>query len=205
MNVVVGLRTANLGSVIGALDHLGVEHRVSDDPAVVGAAGRLILPGVGAFDAGMDELARTDLVAPIVDAIRGRGAPILGVCLGMQLLLAGSDEGRRPGLGLVAGRATRLGSTGAKVPHVGFDVVEFPEGCALGRDIPAPAHVYFTHSYGLRQPPSGATAGVCPYDGGFAATLEQESVMGVQFHPEKSQATGLRVLANFFRATEPAA
>lgn len=201
MNIVVGLGTANVGSLGSALAFLGAEFRISTDPAELASAGRLILPGVGAFDAGMGELGTLGLVEPIRQAVLDRGAPILGVCLGMQLLLEGSDEGVGVGLGLVPGRAVRLGDGGAKVPHVGFDAVRFAGGSILGTDLPDPAHFYFTHSFCLRRGGDDALVGRCAYDGGFAATIEAARVMGVQFHPEKSQAAGLRVLRNFLTGT----
>lgn len=201
MNVVVALGTGNIGSVVSALEHLGAEHLVSADADVVAGAGRIILPGVGAFDAGMAELEGLGLAGPITRAVRAHGTPVLGVCLGMQLLLEGSDEGRRPGLGLVPGRATRLGSSGAKVPHVGFSEVVFPSEGLLGRGLSEANALYFTHSYALRRPVPGATNAMCRYDDKFVAAVEAGPVHGVQFHPEKSQATGLRVLANFLTGT----
>lgn len=204
MNVVVELGTANLGSLAGALGFIGAEFVVTDDPAIVGRASRLLLPGVGSFDAGMDELEGRGLVDPIRAAVRDRGAPVLGICLGMQLLLESSEEGRADGLGLLPGRAVRLGSGGAKVPHVGFDPAALPPGGVLGAGLPAAPAFYFTHSFCLRTAGPDVLVGACDYDGSFLAAIEAGPVMGVQFHPEKSQTAGLRVLVNFLRDSEPA-
>jgi glutamine amidotransferase len=197
VTVLIAIDTGNLGSVASALRHLGADFRVSSDPDVVGSAERLILPGVGAFDAAMGTLRARGLVGPILEAVRGRRAPILGVCLGMQLLLEASEEGGLPGLSLLPGRAVRLGRDDVKVPHVGFAEVAFPASSRLAVGLPEGSSFYFTHSYALRGSMEDAACGTVAYDGGFVASIELGPVHGVQFHPEKSHGAGLRLLANF--------
>jgi imidazole glycerol-phosphate synthase subunit HisH len=197
MLTVVDLGVSNLNSMTSALTYLGVEASVSDDPHDVEHADALILPGVGSFDAAVHQIDTRCLRRSILKMYES-GVPILGVCLGMQILFEGSEEGGRAGLGLLEGYAVRLGSSpNAKVPHVGFDAVSFPSGSWLASTAGPSQFYYFTHSYAIRTVEDDVSAGVCDYDGGFVAAIERWPVVGAQFHPEKSQTGGLRFLLAF--------
>jgi glutamine amidotransferase len=194
---VVDLGVGNLGSLASALDFLGADFEVSADPERVLAAPALVLPGVGAFDAAVHRLDELNLRQPILERIAA-GVPTLGICLGMQLLFASSEEGSLPGLGAFAEPVLRLGRTpSSKVPHVGFDTVRSDEGTWLTSALGETPDFYFTHSFAVTEVASCVAVGRCDYDGGFIAAVEQWPVVGVQFHPEKSQSSGLLFLAAF--------
>lgn len=192
---VIDYKAGNLTSVVKALRHLGAEPEVTDgDLPLVERAERIVLPGVGHF-AATERLDATGLTGAIRAAI-ARGMPFLGICVGMQWLYAGSSEApQQPGLGHFTEACTRFPECEEKVPHVGWNSLEVRDGSRLLAGIEQGAHVYFTHSY--RAPVSGDTAAVTSYIEPFAAAVERGNVMGVQFHPEKSGTTGLKILGNF--------
>lgn len=192
---VIDYKAGNLTSVLKALRHLGAETVVTGgDLALVDSAERIVLPGVGHF-AATERLDSTGLTAAI-GAAAARGVPFLGICVGMQWLYAGSTEApRQPGLSCFAERCTRFPEGKEKVPHVGWNSLEIRAGSRLLAGIEPGEFVYFTHSY--KAPVTGDTAAVTHYIEPFAAAVERENVMGVQFHPEKSGETGLKVLSNF--------
>ena len=180
-----------------ALAFLGSEARVSNDPRQVERADGLILPGVGSFDAAARQLDELGLRRSVLAAFES-GVPILGVCLCMQLLFEGSEEGSGSGLGLLEGTCARLGATpDSKIPHVGFDAVRYSKGSWLDATVGQAEFYYFTHSYAVRTVTKDVSAGLCAYDGGFVAAVERWPVIGTQFHPEKSQTAGLRFLLAF--------
>jgi glutamine amidotransferase len=193
---IIDYKAGNLASVRKAFDHLGAENVVTDDPGAVAKADKIVLPGVGHF-AATQSLATSGLREVVINAIE-RGIPFLGICVGMQWMLASSEEAPEfHGLALWPGECSRFPS-GVKSPHVGWNnlAIRNPrsrifEGIADG------AFVYFTHSY--RVPLLSATAAECEYGGGFSAAVEQDNLFGVQFHPEKSGTVGLKVLENFSR------
>lgn len=187
----------NVRSVQKALEHVGARVQLTADPAHIRGAHKLVLPGVGAFGAGMDALTQRDLVAPIRDAV-GAGVPLLGICLGMQLLLDESEElGRHAGLGLVPGRVLRFQGPDLIVPHMGWNQITHDGSHPLLAGIPSGAHAYFVHSFYCQPQSPHATIGVAGYGGPFAAVIAQDNVFGLQFHPEKSQHVGLRMLKNY--------
>jgi len=190
----IDYKAGNLTSVLRALRHLGAEIEVAAGPAPVEAAERLVLPGVGHF-AATQRLQAAGLT-PAIRAAIARGVPFLGICVGMQWLYAGSSEAPvQPGLARFAGRCTRFPDGGEKVPHVGWNSLEVRNGSRLLAGVEAGEFVYFTHSY--KAPVTGETAAVTHYIEPFAAAVESGNVMGVQFHPEMSGATGLKILRNF--------
>ena len=196
MNVtVIDYKAGNLTSVLKALRHLGAEPTVTDgDLSLVKTAERIVLPGVGHF-AATDRLDNTGLTQSIRAAV-GRGVPFLGICVGMQWLYAGSSEApEQPGLGYFAEKCARFPEGHEKVPHVGWNSLEVRDGSRLLAGVEPGEFVYFTHSY--KGPVTGDTSAVSQYIEPFAAAVERENVMGVQFHPEKSGATGLKILSNF--------
>lgn len=196
MLTIVDLGVGNIGSLSSALRFLGADHAVTADPAALDFASSVILPGVGSFSAAVDRLDELMLREPILHHVAA-GRPLLGVCVGMQLLLDLSDEGDGVGLGLLAGRCEKLGRTvGVKVPHVGFDTVVHRETSWLAEELGSTADYYFTHSFALRESDSDCE-GWCDYDGGFVAVVDRWPVVGTQFHPEKSQTSGLAFLRAF--------
>lgn len=198
--VVVDLGVGNLHSLSSALKFLRADHVVTSSREEIPEATHLILPGVGAFDAAMQVLNARRLLAPIVEHARDRQKPLLGVCLGMQILAEGSDEGDLPGLGLVPGRFTKLTPTPAKrlkVPHVGFSRVYGMEAAGLFQGLGTSAEFYFTHSYCLMTVPPRGAIGYCDHSLPFIAAFQIGKLCGAQFHPEKSQSNGLRLLSNF--------
>jgi glutamine amidotransferase len=181
-----------------ALTVLGATAQITEDPAVVRAAERVVLPGVGHF-AATARLHETGIEAAVRDII-ARGVPFLGICVGLQWLFEGSTEASAvPGLGLMRGCCTRFPDT-HKVPHVGWNTIEPASQSRLLAGLPAQAFVYYTHSY--RAPLVDETVGVTEYAGPFSGAVERGNLFGVQFHPEKSGDAGLQVLRNFLAAPQ---
>ena len=185
---------ANIASVRFALERLGVDSVLTADPAVISAAERVILPGVGAAPVAMAQLAR----AGLVECIRGLTQPVLGICLGMQLLFERSEEGDTPLLGLVGGTCGAFDpGMGLTVPHMGWNRL-LPRGEGrhpLLSGVEDGAHVYFVHSYAA--PVSVDTVASCSYGVDFTALVARGNFMGAQFHPERSGPVGARILGNF--------
>jgi imidazole glycerol-phosphate synthase subunit HisH len=196
---VIDYKAGNLTSVVKALKYLGAETLVTQDPEVVRGAEKVVLPGVGHFQATslLQELGLTEAVR---ESVAG-GAWFLGICVGLQWLFEGSTEAPGvAGLAEFAGRCERFPAvydeTELKSPHVGWNSLEEVRGDSrLLRGVKDGGFVYYTHSW--RAPVVEATAAVTEYGGAFTAVVERENVMGVQFHPEKSSAVGLQVLRNF--------
>jgi glutamine amidotransferase len=192
---VIDYKAGNLTSVLKTLRHLGAETVVTDgDLSLVESAARIVLPGVGHF-ATTNRLDKTGLTAAIRAAI-ARGVPFLGICVGMQWLYSGSTEApAQPGLGQFPESCTRFAESTEKVPHVGWNSLEVRNGSRLLAGVEPGEFVYFTHSY--KGPVTNDAAAVTGYIEPFAAAVERDNVMGVQFHPEKSGDTGLKILRNF--------
>jgi glutamine amidotransferase len=197
---VIDYKAGNLTSVLKTLRHLGAEPVVTDsDLSMVEAAERIVLPGVGHF-AATSRLDESGLSGAIRAAIV-RGVPFLGICVGMQWLFSGSTEApQQPGLGCFVQSCSRFADGSEKVPHVGWNSLEIRPGSRLLANINPGEFVYFTHSY--KGPVTADTAAVTHYIEPFAAAVERGNVMGVQFHPEKSGETGLKVLRNFLEWEE---
>jgi len=205
MIVVVDYGMGNLRSVSKALNTLGASVRITNEPALIERAQKLIVPGVGAFGAAVTELERRGLIAPIIAAIR-RQVPYLGICLGLQLLFDASDEspGAR-GFGVLPGRVRRFPSPlgdGLKVPHMGWNRIGPRTGdqgprCPLLNNIPDESFFYFVHSYYGDPADHSLIARETDYGIRFASMLWRDRLFATQFHPEKSQALGLKLLQNF--------
>jgi imidazole glycerol-phosphate synthase subunit HisH len=196
MITLVDYKAGNLTSVRKAFTYLGQETVVTDDPALVSKAQALVLPGVGHFCT-TERLTSSGVRQAVCEAIE-RGVPFLGICVGMQWEFEGSTEAPEvPGLALFEGSCERFQTT-LKVPHVGWNQIRRPSqnvNSRLLKDVPDGSFVYFTHSY--RAPVVAGVSAITTYDETFAAAVERENVFGVQFHPEKSGDTGLRMLKNF--------
>lgn len=200
--VIVDTGVANRHSIQNAFDYIGVPAKISASAADILAADKLVLPGVGAFAAGMAALAQRNLAAPLTEAVLVQRKPILGVCLGMQLMAEESEEGgQHRGLGWIPGRVVRLRpkDQALKIPHVGFNSVKLRSDSRLFRGLPPVLDFYFVHSYKLACP-ENLCVGLCEYGEPFVAAIENGNIFATQFHLEKSQSAGLTVLKNFAAA-----
>jgi glutamine amidotransferase len=199
--IIVDYGMANLRSVQKAFERVGHAAVISPDPCRIGSAGKLVLPGVGAFRDAIARLRESGLVKPILDHMRA-GRPFLGICLGLQLLFTRSfEDGEYAGLDWFAGNVVRFGDVpGLKVPHMGWNQLRHRRpDCPLMRDVPDGAHVYFVHSFYARPADDDVTASAADYPDPFAAAVWRDNVFATQFHPEKSQAVGKVMLRNFAR------
>ena len=202
MIAVVDYGRGNLYSLSHALSHLGVEHIVSEKSDDIHAASAIVLPGVGAFGDAMEALDARDLVTPLRDAV-ARGVPLLGICLGMQILAAASEEfGKRDGLGVIAGSVRALPEPSAdhdmRIPNVGWRRLAFRREDPLVRGLQPGVMTYFVHSYGFFAE-GDATVATSDVNGlQVPAIVRRRQVVGCQFHPEKSGPVGLKMLRNFF-------
>jgi glutamine amidotransferase len=186
----------NLRSVEKALEHVGATATIASDSATIGAADGLILPGVGAFPKAMEGVRERGLDETIAER-REAGVPILGICLGLQLLFGLTTElGGAEGLGLLPGGVAELDAPGLKVPHIGWSPVRWERESRLTEGIDTETPFYLVHSFAPRPEP-GDLLGTAAYGTRFACAAERDNVFGVQFHPEKSSAAGLRLLSNF--------
>jgi imidazole glycerol-phosphate synthase subunit HisH len=200
---IVDYGLGNLGSAIKAFRHVGAQAELVADPAALRRADALVLPGDGAFGATMAEIDARGL-APVLHEAVERGTPLLGICIGMQVLFEESEErGRHPGLGILPGRV-RLLETGLPVPHMGWNTLRWKEPHPLVDGLRPGDYVYFVHSY-FCEAASALTVATTDYGRDFPAIVGRANVLGVQFHPEKSQAVGLRMVLNFVRLVDAVA
>jgi len=203
MIAVVDYGMGNLRSVAKAIERVGGKPEITCDPLVVKRAEKVILPGVGAFGDAMKNLRSLGLDDAVKSSIRA-GKPFLGVCLGLQLLFESSDEnGPHEGLGVIAGNVVRFKGDAAradlKIPHIGWNSVEFVKSAPLFAGVPSGAYFYFVHSYFGAPRDRSVVAGETDYLCRFASAVWRDNVFACQFHPEKSQNRGLRVYENFAR------
>jgi len=197
---IVDIGMGNLQSVRKAFERIDQPARTVETAAEITAADRLVLPGVGAFGRAMEELTARGLRRPLVDTVAA-GTPLLGICLGLQLLFDRSEEhGLHEGLALLAGDVRRLPDT-VKVPHIGWNNLRIVRPGRLLAGVPDGAFFYFVQSYFVEPVDGGCVTGTTDHGRTFAAAVEAKNVFGVQFHPEKSQDAGLRILENFGRAS----
>jgi glutamine amidotransferase len=198
---VIDYGVANLGSMLNMLRRLGAQARLVSTPEEVLAAERIILPGIGAFDQGMRALEDLKLCEPIKERVAA-GIPLLGVCLGMQLLGRSSAEGAARGLGLIRGDCQKIAGDSdrrIRVPHMGWSHLEVKRSHALLQDLDAHARFYFVHSYHLVCEDPTDVLATARYGAELTAVIAHENVLGAQFHPEKSHRYGMALLRNFAR------
>ena len=198
MIAIIDYQMGNLRSVQKAFEKVGHAAEVTSDPAVLAGAERIVLPGVGAFRDAIAEIRRRDLVGPIQDAIAA-GKPFLGICLGMQLLFDVSyEDGEYEGLGIVAGKVVRFDVPPEfKVPHMGWNEARIARSLPILAGIADGSHFYFVHSYHVVPDDREVIALETDYHRPFCSMICRDNLIATQFHPEKSQANGLRLLSNF--------
>ena len=200
MIAVIDYGMGNLGSVSKAIQSLGGKVRVTQKASDLKRADKIVLPGVGAFGDSMDALAGLRLIEPLKEEIAS-GKLYLGICLGLELLFEKSEEsGSREGLGVLKGDVVRFRNSGLKVPHIGWNQVEIKnKRCPLFNGIADDTFFYFVHSYYVRPWDRESIAATTEYGGGFTSAVWKNNIYAVQFHPEKSQDSGLNFLQNFMR------
>jgi len=196
--VVVDYDMANLGSISGALDYLGCSYKISRDPQVISKGDAYILPGVGAFPNAMQNLARYSLLDSILHELIINKKYCLGICLGMQILARSSKEFvETEGLGVFDAFVEELDNNIVNVPHVGWNKVDYADGCSLFSGIDKGGWFYFDHSYYVSPVRSDQTVATTNYGHKISVGIQKDTIFGVQFHPEKSQRNGLKLLRNF--------
>ncbi|SRR6056297_658421 len=201
---IIDYEMGNLRSVANAFEHLGLKARISSDPQDIATADKVVLPGVGAFRDCIDNLRQGGFVPPLLKHI-DKAKPLLGICVGMQMLFDESEEfGRHQGLGLIPGRVVRFPADMVeqgerlKVPHMGWNTLTLRKESPLFKDIADGSYVYFVHSYYCAAEDQQDVAASCRYgDIEFCASLWRDNIMATQFHPEKSQDLGLQIFRNF--------
>lgn len=197
MIIVVDYGMGNLRSVSKALEKVGAKVKVSRVPKDILRADKLVLPGVGAFKDAMAELKSRRLIEPIKRFV-GTGKPFLGLCLGLQLIFSKSEEGGpNKGLDLIKGKVVRFRSKKLKIPHMGWNQLKMRAGCPLLKGIPEGTSVYFVHSYYAVPDDNGCVAARTDYGVKFPSVICSNNIYATQFHPEKSQELGLKILRNF--------
>jgi len=186
----------NLRSVQKALESLGFACAVTSDRKKIKSSGGIVLPGVGAFDAGITELRKNNLESVILEEI-GSGKPFLGICLGMQLLLSSSEEGKLSGLGVFGGKCRRFPRSGLAVPQMGWNRLIVKNPSAILNGITSGEMMYFANSYYVDPDDGSIIAAETDYGVNFASVISKKNIFGTQFHPEKSGKEGLKILSNF--------
>ena len=199
--VLIDAGTGNLRSVQKALEAVGANVLRTDDPKKVASGGRVVLPGVGAFGDFMSGLRARGLEEAVNGTVQ-RGIPLLGICVGMQALFEiGEEMGEHKGLGLLQGKVVKFAdSLSVKIPHTGWNQLEVKNDARLFDQVDAGAYVYFNHSYYCQPQNSSDILATTDYGMNYACAVQCENIFGVQFHPEKSQAVGLKILKNFLEA-----
>lgn len=187
----------NLHSAAKALEKVGAQVKVTSDPELVRQADKVILPGVGAFGDCMKNLNEREL-APVIHEVIAAGKPFLGICVGLQMLFEGSEEDPGvAGLGIFKGLVRKIVAPGLKVPHMGWNSLALQAASPLFQGLPPAAYVYFVHSFHAVPTDESCITAVTDYGGQVTAAVGRGLVQAVQFHPEKSSAVGLKILANF--------
>lgn len=203
MITIIDYHMGNIRSVAKAFKKLNVPFVVSNDAGDIKKATHLILPGVGAFGDGMENLKKLHLIPLLEDEVFKRKKPFLGICIGMQLMAtSGQEYGNHKGLGWVKGEVRRfqVDEKKYKIPHIGWNDIAILKKEPLFKEVPGGSDVYFVHSYHLVPENKNVIAATCEYGETFVAALQKDNIFGVQFHPEKSQMLGIKVIENFLYA-----
>lgn len=204
MIIIIDYQMGNIGSILNMLKKIGAPGMISSDPDVILKADKLILPGVGAFDQGMANLERLGLINVLNEKVKNSGTPILGICLGMQLMTKSSEEGKSAGLGWIDAKTVRFyhdPSLRLKVPHMGWNSIIPKKESVLLADMYSDPRFYFVHSYHVVCNNQNDVLATTHYGYDFTSAFQHNNIIGVQFHPEKSHKYGMRLLKSF--AEEP--
>jgi glutamine amidotransferase len=200
MITIIDYKTGNLGSIQNILKRIGEQSVVTSDRYEIAKAKKLILPGVGAFDTGMRNLNQLGLVEVLNEKVINEKTPVLGICLGMQLLSEGSEEGLLQGLGWIRARTVRfhfVDTIEYKIPHMGWNFIKQHRQSRLFENMYPEARFYFVHSFYFNAGNTGDIVASTTYETEFTSAVERENILGVQFHPEKSHKFGMKLLKNF--------
>lgn len=199
MITIIDYELGNIKSVINAFDYLGFSTKVTNDKTIIKNSTKIILPGVGSFKKAMENIQRLGLEEIINELVLAKKIPVLGICLGMQLLTESSDEdGFTKGFGYIEGKISRFkDNLKLNIPHIGFNSVNVNQDNILFKNIENNSDFYFVHSYKLEYEQKNYETGLTNYGEKFISTFQKENIFGVQFHPEKSQSNGLKLLKNF--------
>ena len=202
MIVIVDYGMGNLNSVKRRLDSLAQDVVISNDSRVIAQAERLILPGVGHFGQAMDNLKKMSLIAILNDLVIESKIPVLGICLGMQLMTKSSEEGDVEGLGWFDCNTEKMkvgNNSIYKLPHIGWNTITFEQSNQLMEGIELNSEVYFVHNYGVYNAPQNQILNHTDYGSSFVSALQKDNIIGMQYHPEKSHDVGLQILRNFLK------
>lgn len=201
MIAIVDYGMGNLGSIVNMLKKVGAQSTISSDPQTITAADKLVLPGVGAFDNGMKNLAQRGLVELLNAQVLDHKKPILGLCLGMQLFTRASEEGQLKGLGWINAQTVRFrfdqANADLKIPHMGWNTLRIGRPHPLLADLETDARFYFVHSYHVLCNDPDTVLATTTYGYDFASVVAKDNILGAQFHPEKSHKFGMKLLKNF--------
>jgi len=200
MITIVDYKTGNLGSISNILKRIGVESVVTSDIQVIENSAKLILPGVGAFDTGMRNLESLGLIDVIKKKVLIDKTPVLGICLGMQLLSSGSEEGSLPGLGFIDAVTVKFNFSNTeefKIPHMGWNFIKQKKNSLILDGMYSDPRFYFVHAYYFRANSEADILATTNYEIDFTSAVEKDNIIGVQFHPEKSHKFGMKLLKNF--------
>ena len=201
MIAIIDYNVGNSGSIRNMLAHLGIVSEITSKRDVIAVAEKLILPGVGSFDTAMRSLNTSGLESLLHEAVLGQGKPVLGICLGMQVMTRCSEEGSRPGLGWIDAQTVKLrlssGAERLRVPHMGWNVSKPLRDSPIWTEIPDPARFYFVHSYYVQCNNQADALCATEYGISFVSAFARDNLFGVQFHPEKSHRYGMALLKSF--------
>ncbi len=200
MITIIDYKTGNLGSIQNMLRKIRVESIVTSEPSVIAEATKIILPGVGSFDQGMENLINLNIIEILNNKVRADKTPVLGICLGMQLMTQRSEEGKLKGLGWIEAETIRFRFNDParyKSPHMGWNTIRQKKESRLLKAMAPESRFYFVHSYYVRLKNPSDILTSTEYEGEFTSSFEKENITGVQFHPEKSHKFGMALLKNF--------
>lgn len=202
MIIIVDYGMGNLGSVFNMFKKVGAQSKISGDLEEISRAEKLLLPGVGAFDAAMSKINEKGLLPILNQKALTEKIPVLGICLGMQLLTNSSEEGNLKGLGWIKASAKKIQSPAnekIRVPHMGWNVATVSNPSPITKDLPAPSKFYFVHSFSVHVENQSNSMLKTNYGGEFDSGIQNDNIFGVQFHPEKSHKYGMKIFENFWK------
>jgi glutamine amidotransferase len=197
MIAIIDYGMGNLGSIQNMLRKVGAEAVITADPKTIANADKLILPGVGTFDRAMENLSQLGIIQLLNEQVVDKGKPVLGICLGMQLMTKRSDEGNLPGLGWIDAETLKFENIAQRVPHMGWNTVNVEREDPLFKDMYPEPRFYFVHSYYVKCASQANVLTTTHYGQDFCSSLVKDNIRGVQYHPEKSHKFGMKLLKNF--------